>query len=73
MIVSILTDVGMAIEVLIESLSGRPTVSTTTSGNTSGGDGKGSGAGEWMQNKTYQINWKTKALEALPGIIGLIL
>ena len=43
-IVSILTAFGMAVGVLIESLSGRLTVSTTTSGNTSGGDGKGSGA-----------------------------
>ena len=46
MIVSILTAVGMAMGVLIESLLGRPTVSTTTSGNTSGGDGKGIGARE---------------------------
>ena len=39
----------MVIGVLIESLLGRPTVSTTTSGNTSGGDGKGSGAREWIK------------------------
>ena len=39
MIVSILTAVGMAIEVLIEALLGGPSVSTT-SGGTSGGDGK---------------------------------
>ena len=36
---SILTAVGMAIRVLIESLLGGPTVSTTKSGNSSGGDG----------------------------------
>ena len=40
----------MAIGVLIESLLGRPTLSTTTSGNISGGDGKGSGAREWIKN-----------------------
>ena len=44
-IVSILTAVGMAIGVLIESLLGHPTVSTNKSGNTSGGDGKGQGSG----------------------------
>ena len=38
-IVSILTAVGMTIEVLIEALLGGPSVSTT-SGSTSGGDGK---------------------------------
>ena len=38
----------MAIGVLIESLLGGPTVSTTTSGNTSGGDRKG-GAGECIK------------------------
>ena len=53
-IVSILTAVGMVIGVLIESLLGRPAVSTTTSGNTSGGDGKGSGASEWIK----ETNWK---------------
>ena len=48
---SILTAVGMAIGVLIESLLGGPTVSTTTSGNTSGDDRKGGGAREWIKNK----------------------
>ena len=43
-VVSILTAVGMAIGALIESLSGGPTVSTSTSGNTSGVDRKGGGA-----------------------------
>ena len=48
---SILTAVGMDIGVLIEALSGGPTVSTTntTSGNTSAGDGKGDGAREWIK------------------------
>ena len=41
---SILTAVGMAIGVLIESLLGGPTASTTMSGNNSGGDRKGCGA-----------------------------
>ena len=49
-IVSMLTAVGMAIGVLIESLLGGPTVSTTTtSGNTNAGDGKGGGAREWIK------------------------
>ena len=43
-IMSILTAGCMAIGVLIESLLGGPTVSTTTSGNSSGGDRKGDGA-----------------------------
>ena len=47
---SILTPVGMAIGVLIESLLGRPTVSITTSGD----DGKGSGARECIK----KTNWK---------------
>ena len=44
MIVSILTAVGIAIEVLIETLLGGTTVYSTKSGNTSGGDKKGGGA-----------------------------
>ena len=77
-IVSILTAVGMAKGVLIESLLGRPTVPTTTSGNTSGGDGKGSGAREWIKNKLKALSQllgklADKALAALPGIIGSIL
>ena len=41
----------MAIGVLIESLLGGPTVSTTTvtSDNTIGGDRKGGGAREWVK------------------------
>ena len=48
-IVSILTAVGTAMGVLIESLSGCPTVSTTVSGNNSGGDRKGCRAREWIK------------------------
>ena len=45
MVVSILTGVGMAIDVLIEALLGGPTASTTnTLGNTNAGDGKGGGS-----------------------------
>ena len=64
----------MAIGVLIESLLGGPTVSTTTttSGNTSGG------ARKWVKNKLKALSQllgrlADKALAALPGIIGLIL
>ena len=74
--VSILTDVGMAIGVLIESFLGGPTVSTTTdntSGNTSG-----RGAREWIRNKLKalsQLSGKLaeKVMAALPGIIGSII
>ena len=76
-IVSILTALGMAIEVLIESLFGGPTVSTTTSGNTSSGDRKG-GAREWIKSKLKALSQllgklADKALAALPGIIGSII
>ena len=47
-IVPILTAVGMAIGVLIESLLGGRTMSTTTSGNSSG-DREGGGAREWIK------------------------
>ena len=56
MIVSILTAVGMALRVLIESLSGGPTVSTRTSGNTSGGDRKGGGARKWIKSKLKALS-----------------
>ena len=46
-----LTAVGMAMGVLIEILSGGPTVSTTISGNTSSGDGRGGGAREWVKKQ----------------------
>ena len=55
-IVSILTAVGMAIGVLIESLLGGPTVSTITSGNSSGGDRKSGGAREWIKNKLKAVS-----------------
>ena len=78
-IVSILTAVGMAIGVLIEALSGGPTVSTTTSGSSpaGGGDTKG-GAREWIKNKLKALSQllgklADKALASLPGIIGSIL
>ena len=48
-IVRILTAVGMAVGVFIESLLGGPTVSTITSGNSSGGDSKGGGPSEWIK------------------------
>ena len=48
-IVSILTAIGMASGVSIESLLGGFTVSTTTSDNTSAGDGKGGGARECIK------------------------
>ena len=78
-IVSILTAVGMTIGVLIETLLGGPTVSTTTSGSTpaDGGDKKG-GAREWIKNKLKALSQllgklADKALASLPGIIGSIL
>ena len=55
-IVSILTAVGMAMGVLIESLLGGPTVSTTKSGNNSGGSRKGGGAREWVKNKLKALS-----------------
>ena len=75
-VVSVLTAVGMAIGVLIESLLGGSTVSattTTTSGNTSGG-----GAREWIRNKLKALSQllgkiADKAMAALPGIIGSII
>ena len=62
----------------MESLSGGPAVSTTTSGNSSGGDRKGGGAGEWVKNKLKALlqllgKLADKALAALPGIICSIL
>ena len=77
-IVSILTAVGMAKGVLIESLLGGPTVSTTTSGNTNAGDRKGGGATEWIKSKLKVLSrllgkLANKALAALPGIISSII
>ena len=77
-IVSILTAIGMAIGVLIETLPGAPSVlATTTSGGTSSGDKK-SGAREWIKNKLKALSrllgkLADKALVSLPGIIGAIL
>ena len=77
MIVSILTAVGMAIEVLIEALLGGPTVSTTTSQSTTTNHIKGR-AREWIKNKLKALSQllgklADKVLVALPGIIGSIL
>ena len=55
-ILSILTTVGMAIGVLIESLLGGPTVSTTTSGNNSGGNRKDGGARQWIKNQLKALS-----------------
>ena len=55
-IMSVLTAVGMAMGVLIESLLGGPTVSTTKSGNSSGGDRKGGGAREWIKSKLKAVS-----------------
>ena len=76
-IVSILTAVGMAIEVLIEALLGGPSASTPKSGGTSGGDTKG-GAREWIMNKLKALSQllgklADKVLASLPGIIGSII
>ena len=79
-IVSILTAVGMTIEVLIEALLGGSTsVSAPTSGSTpaDGGDKKG-GAREWIKNKLKALSQllgklADKALASLPGIIGSII
>ena len=66
-IVSILTALGMTLEVLIEALLGGPSTSTPTSQSTTTSDKKG-GAREWIKNKL-----KAKAGAALPGIIGSII
>ena len=77
-IVSILTAVGMTIGVLIESLLGGPsTTSTPTSQSTTRSDKKG-GAREWIKNKLKALSQllgklADKALASLPGIIGSIL
>ena len=76
-IVSILTAIGMAIGVLIETLLGGPSASAPKSGGTSGGDTK-AGAREWIKNKLKALSQllgklADKALASLPGIIGSIL
>ena len=58
-IVSILTALGMTIEVLIEALLGGPSASTPTPQSTTASDKKG-GAREWIKNK----------LKALSSLLG---
>ena len=76
-IVCILTAVGMAIGVLIETLLGGPSASTPTPQSTTTSDKKG-GAGEWIKNKLKALSQllgklADKALASLPGIIGSII
>ena len=75
-IVSILTAIGMALEVLIEALLGGSSASTPTSQSTTTSDKKG-GAREWIKNKLKALSsllgkLAAKAGAALPGIIGSI-
>ena len=74
---SILTDVGMAIGVLIEALLGGPSASTPTSKSTTTSDKKG-GAKEWIKSKLKALSQllgklANKALASLLGIIGSII
>ena len=77
-IVSILTALGMTLGVLIETLLGGPsTTSTPTSQSTTTSDKKGE-VREWIKNKLKalsQLSGKLadKALASLPGIIGSII
>ena len=76
-IVSILTALGMTLGVLIETLLGGPsTTSTPTSQSTTTSDKKG-GAREWIKNKLKALSsllgkLAAKAGATLPGIIGSI-
>ena len=75
-IVSILTAVGMAIGVLIETLLGGPSASAPTPQSTTTNDKKG-GAREWIKNKLKALSsllrkLAVKAGATLPGIIGSI-
>ena len=76
-IVSILTALGMTLGVLIETLLGGPsTTSTPTTQSTTTSDKKG-GAREWIRNKLKALSsllgkLAAKAGAALPGIIGSI-
>ena len=77
MIISILTDLGMTLGVLIEALLGGPSVSTTTLESTITSDKKG-GAREWIKNKLKALSQllgklADKAMASLPGIIGSII
>ena len=76
-IISILTALGMALGVLIETLLGGPSASAPTPQSTTTNDKKG-GAREWIKNKLKalsQLSGKLadKALASLPGIIGSII
>ena len=76
-IISILTALGMALGVLIETLLGGPSASTPTPQSTTTNDKKG-GAREWIKNKLKALSQllgklADKALASLPGIIGSIL
>ena len=76
-IVSILTAVGMALGVLIETLLGGPSASIPTPQSTTTSDKK-DGAREWIKNKLKALSQLLgklvdKALASLPGIIGSIL
>ena len=73
-IISILTALGMALGVLIETLLGGP---STTPQSTTTSDKKG-GAREWIKNKLKALSQllgklADKALASLPGIIGSII
>ena len=76
-IISILTALGMALGVLIETLLGGPSASAPTPQSTTTNDKKG-GAREWIKNKLKALSQllgklADKALASLPGIIGSIL
>ena len=77
-IVSILTALGMTLGVLIETLLGGPsTTSTPTLQSTTTSDKKG-GAREWIKNKLKALlqllgKLADKALASLPGITGSII
>ena len=76
-IISILTALGMALGVLIETLLGGPSASTPTPQSTTTNDKKG-GAREWIKNKLKALSQllgklADKALASLPGIIGSII
>ena len=75
-IISILTALGMALGVLIETLLGGSSESTPTSQSTTTSDKKG-GAREWIKNKLKALSsllgkLAAKAGATLPGIIGSI-
>ena len=71
-IISILTALGMALGVLIETLLGGPSASAPTPQSTTTNDKKG-GAREWIKNKLKALSQllgklADKALASLPGI-----